>query len=148
MQVGEVTMSENVTSEGNTTERSLERRRSRLPQPDFSHYKSQNAWPGPNYFFVGHSFNLEESAQVSDFVEKRANAINEVLVDKTLWTPVDTALGNQNFSRVLSRFEHDFLHRLDGALIGPAIDSTGHNIADSFTIWRKEMRKQDKQDAN
>ncbi len=139
-------MSENVTSE-NDTERPVERRRARLPQPDFSHYKQQNAWPGPNYFFVGHSFNLEESAQVNEFMEKRANAINEVFVEETQWAPVDAVLSNQNFSKVLSRFENDFLHRLDGALIGPAIDSTGKKIADSFTIWRKEMRRQERESA-
>ncbi len=138
-------MSENATSEN--TEKPIERRRARLPQPDFSHYKKQNAWPGPNYFFVGHSFNLEEAAQVNDFMEKRANAINEVFVEETQWAPVDTALSNQNFSKVLSRFENDFLHRLDGALIGPAIDSTGKKIADSFTIWRKEMRRQERESA-
>jgi len=139
-------MSENVTSE-NSTEKPVERRRARLPQPDFSHYKRQNAWPGPNYFFVGHSFNLEEAAQVVDFMEKRANAINEVFADETKWAPVDAALSNQNFSQVLSRFENDFLHRLDGAMIGPAIDSTGKKIADSFTIWRKEMRRQERESA-
>lgn len=139
-------MSENVTSENNT-EKPLERRRARLPQPDFSHYKKQNAWPGPNYFFVGHSFNLEESAQVNEFMEKRANAINEVFVEETQWATVDAVLSNQNFSKVLSRFENDFLHRLDGALIGPAIDSTGKKIADSFTIWRKEMRRQERESA-
>ncbi len=138
-------MSENATSEN--AEKPIERRRARLPQPDFSHYKKQNAWPGPNYFFVGHSFNLEEAAQVSDFMEKRANAINEILVEETQWAPVDTVLSNQNFSKVLSRFENDFLHRLDGALIGPAIDSTGKKIADSFTIWRKEMRRQERESA-
>lgn len=138
-------MSENATSEN--AEKPIERRRARLPQPDFSHYKKQNAWPGPNYFFVGHSFNLEEAAQVNDFMEKRANAINEVFVEETQWAPVDTALSNQNFSKVLSRFENDFLHRLDGALIGPAIDSTGKKIADSFTIWRKEMRRQERESA-
>ena len=140
-------MSDNLTSESNAPEKPMERRRARLPQPDFSHYKSQNAYPGPNYFFVGHSFNLEDSAQVSDFTEKRATAINEVFVDDTLWAPVDAALGNQNFSKVLSRFEHDFLHRLDDALIGPAIDKSGKKIAESFTIWRKEMRRQDKQES-
>jgi hypothetical protein len=139
-------MSENVTSE-NSTEKPAERRRARLPQPDFSHYKRQNAWPGPNYFFVGHSFNLEEAAQVNDFMERRANAINEVFVEETQWAPVDAVLSNQNFSKVLSRFENDFLHRLDGALIGPAIDSTGKKIADSFTIWRKEMRRQERESA-
>lgn len=138
-------MSENATSEN--AEKPLERRRARLPQPDFSHYKKQNAWPGPNYFFVGHSFNLEEAAQVHDFIEKRANAINEVFVEEAQWAPVDTVLSNQNFSKVLSRFENDFLHRLDGALIGPAIDSTGKKIADSFTIWRKEMRRQERESA-
>lgn len=130
----------------NVTERPVERRRARLPQPDFSHYKSQNAWPGPNYFFVGHSFNLEESAQAADFVQLRVKAIHELIpAEQEKWTPVDAALGDQNFSKILSRFEHDFLHRLNGALIGPAIDSSGQQIADSFTIWRKEMRRQDRQ---
>ncbi len=139
-------MSENATSENNA-QRPVERRRARLPQPDFSHYKRQNAYPGPNYFFVGHSFNLEEAAQVNDFMEKRAKAIDAVFVDETKWAPVDSVLKNENFSRVLSRFENDFLHRLDGALIGPAIDSTGKYIADSFTIWRKEMRRQERESA-
>ncbi len=136
-------MSENVNSESETPP-VVDRRRSRLPQPDFSHYKTQNAYPGPGYFFVGHSFNLEESAKADDFQEKRAMAINELLVDETRWAPVDDALGNQKFSKVLSRFEHDFLHRLDGAVIGPAIDKSGQKIAESFTIWRKEQRKQDR----
>ncbi|HEY9683279.1 MAG TPA: hypothetical protein V6C89_10450 [Drouetiella sp.] len=139
-------MSENVTSENNS-ERPVERRRARLPQPDFTHYKKQNAYPGPNYFFVGHSFNLEQAAQVTDFSEKRAKAIDSVFVDDTKWAPVDSVLSNENFSQVLSRFENDFLHRLDGALIGPAIDSNGKNIADSFTIWRKEMRRQERESA-
>ncbi|MBS1957109.1 MAG: hypothetical protein JST89_23165 [Cyanobacteria bacterium SZAS-4] len=138
-------MSENATSEN--AEKPVERRRARLPQPDFSHYKKQNAWPGPNYFFVGHSFNLEEAAQVNEFIEQRANAINSVFVEETQWAPVDAVLNNQNFSKVLSRFENDFLHRLDGALIGPAIDSSGKKIADSFTIWRKEMRRQERESA-
>jgi hypothetical protein len=36
---------------------------------------------------------------------------------------------------------------LDDALIGPAIDKSGKKIAESFTIWRKEMRRQDKQES-
>lgn len=139
-------MSENAKSENNS-ERPVERRRARLPQPDFTHYKKQNAYPGPNYFFVGHSFNLEEAAQVDEFAEQRARAIHSVFVDETKWAPVDSVLSNEGFSKVLSRFENDFLHRLDGALIGPAIDSTGKNIADSFTIWRKEMRRQERESA-
>lgn len=135
-------MSENAISENSSADRPVERRRARLPQPDFTHYKNQDAYPGPNYFFVGHSFNLEETAQVSEFVQKRANAISEVTVEKPHLKPVDQALGNEQFSQVLSRFEHDFLNRLNGALIGPAIDSNGKFIADSFTIWRREMRRQ------
>lgn len=140
-------MSENLTSQSEASEKPMERRRARLPQPDFSHYKKQNAYPGPSYFFVGHSFNLEDASKVSDFPEKRATAINEVFVDDTPLAPVDAALGNQNFSKVLSRFELDFLHRLDGAIIGPAIDHSGQKIAESFTIWRKEMRRQEKQES-
>lgn len=139
-------MSETV-SESNNAERPKERRRARLPQPDFTHYKQQNAWPGPNYFFVGHSFNLEEASQGTDFAQLRAQAIHNVLPTETKWTPVDAALNDQNFSKVLSRFEHDFLHRLNGALIGPAIDKTGKQITDSFTIWRKEMRRQERESA-
>lgn len=139
-------MSENATSPSND-QRPIERRRARLPQPDFTHYKKENAYPGPNYFFVGHSFNLEEAAQVNEFREKRVRAITEVFADETKWAPVDSVLSNEKFSQVLSRFENDFLHRLDGALIGPAIDSNGKNIADSFTIWRKEMRRQERESA-
>ncbi len=125
-----------------TTEmpRVVERRRARLPQPDFSVYKTANAYPGSAYFFVGHSFNLDSEANAHK--DERIQAIKKLFNAETQWIPVQTALSDQTLSTVLSRFEHDLLSRMpDSALIGPAIDPHGALIGESFTVWRKEMRR-------
>ena len=121
----------------------VDRRRARLPQPDFSPYKKAKAYPGASYFFVGHSFNVDSSASEKGCQTERANAIKALFSAATQWVPVHTATANEGFSKVLSRFEADLLHRLpDTALVGPAIDQGGHLIDQSFTVWRKELRKQ------
>ncbi|HEY9783846.1 MAG TPA: hypothetical protein V6D17_00500 [Candidatus Obscuribacterales bacterium] len=122
----------------------VERRRMRLPQPDFAPYIKANAYPGPAYFFVGHSFNVDESLSSNDrFQAERAEAIKSFFNESTQWVSVRTALANERFVSVLSRFEFDLLSRLpESALVGPAFDRFGKLIFESFTIWRKEMRKQ------
>lgn len=120
----------------------VERRRASLPQPDFSHYKKAEAWPGPKYLFVGHSYNVELDNKEGEGVDNRAGAIKALFSKDVKWIPVAEALGNQNFSGTLSRFEHDLLSRLpESSLVGEAISTTdGTEIKHSFTIWREERR--------
>lgn len=121
----------------------VERRRARLPQPDFTPYKNANAYPGTGYFFVGHSFNLEPCASNEEHQSKRVSAIKTIFERPEQWVAVREALDNHDLSDVMSRCERDLLHHLpETALIGPAIDSQGRLIAESFTVWRKEMRRQ------
>ncbi len=128
-----------------TDGRGIERRRSRLPQPDFAPYKKANAYPGNGYFFVGHSYDVELPEQGTEDradVAKRVSAIKEVLAETGRCIPVPAALANSNFCQVLTRFEQDLLHRLPPtALIGPAIDENGRVIEPSFSVWREERRK-------
>ncbi len=120
----------------------VDRRRARLPQPDFEFYKKANAYPGAGFFFVGHSFNLEESAAALSQRNQRLQAISALFATQELWIEVSIALENKVFSAVLSRFEYDLLNRLpESALLSPAIGPRGHLIPESFTIWRKEMRR-------
>jgi hypothetical protein len=120
----------------------VDRRRASLPQPDFSHYKKAEAWPGPKYLFVGHSYNVELDNKEGEGVDNRAGAIKALFSKEVKWIPVAEALGNQNFSGTLSRFEHDLLSRLpESSLVGEAISTTdGSEIKHSFTIWREERR--------
>lgn len=120
----------------------VDRRRASLPQPDFSHYKKAEAWPGPKYLFVGHSYNVELDNKEGEGVDNRAGAIKALFSKDVKWIPVAEALGNQNFSGTLSRFEHDLLSRLpESSLVGEAISTTdGSEIKHSFTIWREERR--------
>ena len=122
--------------------RAFERRRQPLPQPDFTPYKKANAYPGPSYFFVGHSYDVALSEQDSSLLNKRESAIGACFGEQERFIPVQKALDNQTLCQVLTRFEHDLLHRLPAsALIGPAIDTRGNLIAQSFTVWREERRK-------
>ncbi len=119
----------------------VERRRARLPQPDFSVYKNANAYPGNGYFFVGHSYNLDTESNPEQKTG-RAEAIKKLFSTDVQWITAHDALKNAELSTFLTRFEHDLLTRLpDNALIGPAISSSGQLIGESFTIWRKEMRR-------
>jgi hypothetical protein len=120
-----------------------ERRRSALPQPDFTPYEKANAYPGSTYFFVGHSYNVELPSAEAPIQNKRANAIKSLFSEQTQWVPVQQALSAGGFNETLTRFEHDLLSRLpESALIGPAIDERGKLIDQSFTVWRQERRKQ------
>jgi len=120
----------------------VERRRASLPQPDFTYYKKAEAYPGQKYLFVGHSYNVELDNQEGEGVDNRAGAIKGLFSKDVKWVPVSEALGNQNFSGILSRFEHDLLSRLpESSLVGEAINTTdGKEIKHSFTIWREERR--------
>lgn len=120
----------------------VERRRASLPQPDFTHYKKAEAYPGPKYLFVGHSYNVELDNQEGEGVDNRAGAIKSLFSKDIKWVPVGEALSNQNFSGILSRFEHDLLSRLpESSLVGEAINTKdGKEIKHSFTIWREERR--------
>ncbi|HIA54492.1 MAG TPA: hypothetical protein EYN91_20800 [Candidatus Melainabacteria bacterium] len=130
------------TKDQQTEKPAVERRRASLPQPDFTHYKKASAYPGPKYLFVGHSYNVELDNQEGEGVENRAGAIKSLFSKDIKWIPVSEALGNQNFSGILSRFEHDLLSRLpESSLVGEAINTTdGKEIKHSFTIWREERR--------
>lgn len=120
----------------------VERRRAPLPQPDFATYKKANAYPGPMYFFVGHSYDVDLDGADSKERQERSEIISSLFTKETQWVPVPQALANEKFSGVLTRFEQDLLHRLpETALIGTAIDSQGKLIKQSFTIWRQERRK-------
>ncbi|HEY9775860.1 MAG TPA: hypothetical protein V6C81_19010 [Planktothrix sp.] len=123
----------------------IERRRATLFQPDFAAYKKANAYPGAEYFFVGHSYDVElpkGNDKTNPDVAKRVDAIKTVLGETKECISVGTALGNENFNTVLTRFEHDFLTRLPAsALIGLAIDKEGKVIEPSFSVWREERRK-------
>lgn len=120
----------------------VERRRSRLPQPDFTHYKKANAYPGPDYFFVGHSYHVDSAARDEAREIKRAQAI-KALFQASNWLTVPALMGNPDAVDALSRCERDLLNHLpENALVGPAIDGQGQVIDQSFTIWRKEMRRQ------
>lgn len=119
-------------------------RRKALPQPDFTHYRNADAYPGTSFFFVGHSYNVEHRCCSKQFDLKRRNAIKHVLADakKFETVTVKEALQNEEFVAVLSRFERDWLTRLpETSLIGPAINEEGKPIKLSFTVWRKEQRK-------
>jgi hypothetical protein len=130
---------EPATAEGTPT---AERRRAPLTQPDFSSYQRANAYPGPSFFFVGHSYDVEISDADNARLSHRIDAIRSLFREQVQWVPVQSALNNQQFKSVLTRFEFDLLHRLpETALIGPAIDEKGNEIAHSFTIWREERRK-------
>jgi hypothetical protein len=121
----------------------FDRRRAALPQPDFTHYQKINAYPGRQYLFVGHSYNVAEGHEEPSNEAKRKEAIAHFFNKDTQWIPVKQALESDAFDIVLSRFERDMLTRLpETALIGPAIDDHGHNLDQCFTIWRKEMRRQ------
>jgi len=127
------------TAEGNST---AERRQTRLTQPDFTSYKKANAYPGPSYFFVGHSYDVEISDAHNARLSHRIDAIRTLFREQIQWVPVQSALSNEQFTAILTRFEQDLLHRMpENALIGPAIDERGNEIAHSFTIWREERRK-------
>ncbi len=119
----------------------VERRRARLPQPDFSVYKNANAYPGNGYFFVGHSYNLDTESNPEQ-KSARTEAIKKLFSSEVQWISAHDALKDVDLGKFMTRFEHDLLTRLpDTALIGPAISSTGSLIGESFTIWRKEMRR-------
>ncbi len=125
-----------------------ERRRASLPQPDFTYYKKYHAYPGKEYLFVGHSYNVEGNVagKVAGNVQsKRSAAIAGLFTHNkgSQWVGVKAAFDNKNFYEMLSRFERDWLQRLpETALVGPAVDEKGNMIPQSFTVWRKEMRKQ------
>lgn len=119
----------------------VERRRASLPQPDFTFYKKAEAYPGPKYLFVGHSYNVELDNQTGEGVDNRVGAIKSLFSKETKWIPVGEALSSESFSNTLSRFEHDHLSRLpESSLVGEAIDKDGKPIVHSFTIWREERR--------
>lgn len=120
----------------------VDRRRSRLPQPDFTVYKKANAYPGTEYFFVGHSFNLEDSAATAEHKIQRISAIKQLFSEQAQLISVPITLTNPTFCSVLSKVEHDWLGRLpETALIGLAINGQGQLVPESFTVWRKEMRR-------
>jgi hypothetical protein len=125
----------------------VERRRASLPQPDFKHYQKSQAYPGKEYLFVGHSYDAEHEHENADATRqaKREKAIAAVLKhcpEDSQWLPIKDAIGDKNFYEMLSRFEQDWLHRLpETVLIGPAIDDHGKLVPQSFTVWRKEMRR-------
>jgi hypothetical protein len=117
-----------------------ERRRRPLPQPDFAPYIKANAYPGASYFFVGHSYNVDDEERHAQ--GNRVSTLSEFFQSNPECVPVPAALENEKLCAVLSRCERDLLHHLpEGALIGPAIDNYGKSIGESFTIWRKEMRR-------
>jgi hypothetical protein len=123
---------------------SIIERRTALPQPDFSHYRKKNSYPGESFFFVGHSYNVEQSNGGGKFAQQRKSAIKLVLkkASKTNTVSVKDALQQKEFVSVLSRVERDWLGRLpEGALIGPAIGKDGAEIDECFTVWRKEQRR-------
>ncbi len=120
----------------------IERRRGSLPQPDFKFYVAAKAYPGMGYLFVGHSYNVDSHASEEARKAQRSAVIKELFKGEEQWLPAKTALYQKPFFDVLSRMEQDMLYRLpDSALVGPAIDDKGAVIANSFTIWRKEMRR-------
>lgn len=122
----------------------VERRRSSLPQPDFTPYQRAKVYPGSEYFFVGHSYNVEGCADDTSIHQaKRADAIGSLFSESTPWVLVGQALQSEKLVSVLSRCERDLLHRLpESALLGPALDWRGNIISESFTVWRREMRRQ------
>jgi hypothetical protein len=128
-----------------TEEPPVERRRASLPQPDFKHYKKAQAYPGTDYFFVGHSYDTEHEESDSKQQSKREKAIAAVLKKcskDSQWLPIKEAIGNKDFFETLSRVERDWMHRLpESGLVGPAIDEGGKLLPHSFTVWRVEMRR-------
>lgn len=128
---------------------SIIERRIALPQPDFSAYRKKNSYPGEGFFFVGHSYNVENTA--GNFTSQRKQAIKQLLkkANKNNTLSVKEALQQKEFVVILSRVERDWLGRLpEGALIGPAIEKDGSEIAECFTVWRKEQRKMTTTQAN
>ncbi len=130
-------------SENNDMHTGAERRRAPLPQPDFTPYKNANAYPGTNFIFVGHSYDIELEAGAVDQMNTRCDAISGLFTKQEQFVPVATALNNEKFAAVLTRFESDLLKRLpETSLIGTAVDPGGRLIPQSFTVWRAERRKQ------
>ncbi len=142
---GETSMSDAKTASAAETDqnRTFERRRAPLPQPDFTPYKDANAYPGQNFFFVGHSYDVDLDGTDGKAWQQRSQAISALFTKEAQWLPVQQALTNESFNGILTRFEQDLLHRLpESALIGTAIDAHGKLISQSFTIWREERRRQ------
>ena len=122
-----------------------DRRRVILPQPDFMPYKKADAYPGTDYFFVGHSHNIEIEAAGHESQGERTKSVSALLNKGSAnhhCVLVKEALADHNFYQKLSRFERDWLVRLpETTLIGPAVDKHGQLIGHCFSVWRKEMRK-------
>ena len=99
-----------------------ERRRAPLPQPDFHPYEQADAYPGPTYFFVGHSYDTALDNATTNRLTKRADAIKSLFVDGDQYVSLKAAQANQSFYAVLTRFEQDLLNRLpDTSVIGIAV---------------------------
>lgn len=121
----------------------VDRRRGSLPQPDFAPYIKANAYPGNGYFFVGHSYNVDSCSTDAAIEAKRVSTLKSFFSTTEDCVSVKDALHSSELCDVLSRCERDLLSHLpEGALIGRAIDPQGGEIEVSFTIWRKEMRRQ------
>lgn len=120
----------------------VERRRTRLPQPDLTGYQRANAYPGASHLFVGHSYDTTLDGANEEQTRSRAEGIRGLFSKEIQYVPVQQALADERFQAVLTRFEHDLLSRLPHtSKVGTAIDSQGKLIAKAFTIWREERRK-------
>ena len=114
-------------------------------QPGVEQYKSNQSWPGRKYSLIGNSFNLESKLLDTKSDTKRSACIAVVVEkgkDNCNCLSIEDALKFEGFAECLSRFEYDWLSKQPpSTLIGPAYDSNGELIANSFSVWRREPAK-------
>jgi hypothetical protein len=110
---------------------------------DVTPYKQALVWPGHNYCLMGNSFNIELGDASSPENIVRGIAIKSILSSTgsgIACLSVREALSRQEFLKVLSRFERDWLTRLrPDSLIGPAFNERGDLLHEAFSVWRRDF---------
>ncbi|MCC6978349.1 MAG: hypothetical protein IT343_08510 [Candidatus Melainabacteria bacterium] len=119
---------------------------------DVTPYKKTAAWPGKSYLLIGSSFNTDATFKKPREKTRRAACIALLInkgADRRNCVSLAEALSDEGFTSVLSRFEKQWLAKLqDTTLIGPAYNEKGKLIPQAFAVWRKEIataREKDKQ---
>ena len=106
-------------------------------------YKNHQAWPGRRYNLVGNSFNLENRIVDTKSDTKRTACISVVLEkgrNNCKCISIEDAFEYKGFVECLSRFEYDWLSKQPpSTLIGPAYDTKGELLPESFAVWKREL---------
>ncbi len=108
-----------------------------------SPYKANQAWPGRKYELIGNSFNLD-SRIIDTISDTRRSACIAVVLTRgegnRKCLSVEDAFTYKGFLECLSRFEYDWLSKQPpSTLIGPAYDSYGELLPESFAVWRRTL---------